>query len=162
MTKKRAVTYTLFAFSAFLIYSHGLCWAISISAPGSWSQTIGASNLTGGAGSNLNGTYQSDPAAVSVTITATSGNWGLNVKKSTSSNWPGSLHLYIQRTSDGSGLGSISGGNSYQEVTDIDQNFFSGNGDRSNVSVRLKLTGVSIQVPPDVYTATVDYTVSDE
>ena len=160
MTKKRAITYTLFAFSAFLIYSHGLCWAISISAPGSWPQTINASNLTGGAGSNLTPTYESDPAAVSITITA-AGNWKVQVK-TIASTLPGSLHLYIQRTSDGSGLGSISGGNSYQEVTDIDQDFFSGNIDRSNVSIQLELTGVSIQVPPDTYTATIQYTVSDQ
>jgi len=160
MRKKKAVTYALLAVSAVFLCSGGLCWAISISAPGSWSQTIDASNLTGGAGSNLNNTYQSDPAAVSITITATSGNWGLTVKR-IDSKWHNNLHLWVKRTSDGSGSGSISGGSSYQEVTDIDQAFFNGNGDRSDVNIQLQLTGVSIQVPSDTYTATVYYTVSD-
>ena len=159
---KRIVQYIVSTLLVLVTCYAEICWAILITAPGGWSQTIGASNLTGGAGSNLIDTYQSDPAAVSITITATSGNWGLNVKKSTSSNWPSSLHLYIQRTSDGTGSGSISGGNSYQEVMDFDLPFFSGNGDRSNVPVQFELTGVSIQVPPDVYSATIQYTVSDQ
>ena len=83
-----------------------------------------------GAGSNLIDTSESASAAVSINITDTSGNWGLVVKRD-SSNWHSNLHLYIKRTSDGSAPGSISGGTSYQEVTDIDQSFFSGNGDRS-------------------------------
>jgi len=159
---KRIVRYIIPALLASFVCGGGICWALSITATGNWLDlTINASNLTGGAGSNLIDTYQSDPAAVSITITATSGNWGLNVKK-INSNWHSSLHLYIQRTSNGTGSGSISGGTSYQEVTDIDLPFFNGNGDRSNVNVQLELTGVSIQVPPDVYSATVYYTVSDE
>ena len=159
---KRIVRYIIPALLATFVCGAGICWAASITATGNWLDlTINASNLTGGAGSNLIDTYQSDPAAVSITITATSGNWGLNVKK-INSNWHDNLHLHIKRTSDGTGSGSVSGGGSYQEVKDIDQGFFSGNGDRSNVNVQLELTGVSIQVPPAVYTATVYYTVSDE
>ncbi|MCJ7778591.1 MAG: hypothetical protein MUP16_09790 [Sedimentisphaerales bacterium] len=161
---KRIVQYIIPALLVLVTCYGGICWAISITAPGSWSQTIDASNLVipFGAGSNLNDTYQSDPAAVSITITATNGNWKVQVKKNNST-LPGSLHLYIQRTSDGSGLGSISGGNPpYQEVEDTDQDFFSGNGDRSNVSIQLELTGVSIQVPQGTYSATIQYTVSDQ
>ncbi len=98
---------------------------------------------------------------MSIDITATSGNWGLDVKK-IDTNWHSNLHLHVKRTSDGTGSGTISGGDSYQEVTDIDQSFFSGNSDRSNVNVQLKLTGVSIQVPPDTYTTTIYYTVFDQ
>ena len=126
---------------------------------GNWSETIDASDLTAGAGSNLIDTCQSAADAVSIDIAATSGNWGLDVKKITS-NWHNNLHLHIRRTSDGTGSGTISGGNSYQEVIDTDQDFLSGSGN-TNVNVQLQLTGVSIQVPPGVYTATVWYTVSD-
>jgi len=156
---KRIVQYIIPALLASFVCGAGICWAVSITAPGSWSETIGVPPPI--AGNDLPNTYQSATNAVSITITATSGNWGLNVKI-ISSNWHSSLHLYIQRTSDGTGSGSISGGTSYQEVTDIDQPFFNGNGDRSNVNVQFELTGVSIQVPPDVYSAMVYYTVSDQ
>jgi hypothetical protein len=158
---KTVVQYIIPALLALLVCYGGICWAISITATGNWSETIDASDLTAGAGSNLIDTCQSAADAVSIDIAATSGNWGLDVKKITS-NWHNNLHLHIRRASDGTGSGTISGGDSYQEVTDIDQSFFSGNGDRSNVNIQLKLTGVSIQVPPDVYTATVYYTVSDQ
>jgi len=158
---KTVVQYIIPALLALLVCYGGICWAISITATGNWSETIDASDLTAGAGSNLIDTYQSAADAVSMDIAATSGNWKLDVKK-INSNWHDNLHLYIQRTSDGTGPGSISGGDSYLEVTDIDITFFSGNGDRSNVNVRLKLTGVSVQVPPGVYTAAVYYTVSDQ
>lgn len=158
---KTVFQYIIPALLGLLVCCGGICWAISITATGSWSETIDASDLTAGAGSNLIDTCQSAADAVSIDIAATSGNWKLDVKK-INSNWHDDLHLYIQRTSDGAGPGSISGGDSYQEITDIDINFFSGNGDRSNVSVQLKLTGVSIQVPPGVYTAAVYYTVSDQ
>jgi hypothetical protein len=160
---KRIVQYIISALLVLIACYGGICWATSsITATGNWSDlTIGASNLAAGAGSNLIDTYQSAADAVSINITDTSGNWGLVVKRDNST-WHPNLHLHIRRTSDGSGSGSISGGNSYQEVTDIDQSFFSGNSDRSNVNVQFELTGVSIQVPPDVYTATVYYTVSDQ
>ena len=134
---------------------------ISITVTGSWSETINASDLQAGAGSDLISTYESAADAGSIDITETSGNWAVDVKK-VDTNWHSNLHLHIKRTSDGSGSGSISGGVSYQEVTDIDQSFFSGDGDRSSVNVQLKLTGISIQVAPDTYTATVYYTVYDQ
>ena len=146
---------------ASFVCSGGICWAISITATGSWSETIDASDLQAGAGSDLISTYESAADTVSIDITATSGNWGLDVKK-IDTNWHSNLHLHVKRTSDGTGSGTISGGDSYQEVTDIDQSFFSGNSDRSNVNVQLKLTGVSIQVPPDTYTTTIYYTVFDQ
>lgn len=121
---------------------------------GGWSDlTISASNLTGGAGSSLSDTYQSDPAAVQLNITST-GNWKVQVKKFDST-LPGILHLHIRKTSDPAG--------SYQEVTDFDQDFsgVSGTGD-GTVTAQFKLTGVSIQVPPGSYSATIQYTVLDQ
>jgi hypothetical protein len=156
---KRIVRYIIPALLASCVCGGEICWALSITALGSWSETIGVPPPI--AGNDLPNTSESDSAAVSITITATIGNWGLNVKK-INSHWHDNLHLHIKRTSDGTGSGSISGGTSYQEVTDIDLPFFNGKGDRSNVNVQLELTGVSIQVPPDVYSATVYYTVSDE
>jgi hypothetical protein len=160
MRKKKALIYTLLSVSAVFLCSGGLCWAIAISVTGgSWSETIGSPPPP--AGSNLPNTRESTTNAISINITSTNGNWGLTVNK-TNIKWHDNLHLWVKRTSDGSGLGSISGGSSYVEATDIGNAFFNGNGDRSNVNIQLQLTGISIQVPPDTYTATIYYTVTDQ
>jgi hypothetical protein len=156
---KRIVQYIIPVLLASFVCGAGICWAISsITATGNWLDlTIGASNLTGGAGSNLNdgtdGTYQSAANAVQLNITAT-GNWKVQVEK-TDSTLPGSLQLNIRKTSAPAG--------SYQEVTDFPKDFLgvSGTGD-TTVNVQFELTGVSIQVPPNVYSATIQYTVSDQ
>lgn len=156
---KKAIQYIIL--SSLLIFSGGICWAISITVTGDWPETIDSADLQAGAGSDLISTYESAADAVNIDISATVGDWGLDVKK-IDTNWHSDLHLYVKRTSDGSGSGSISGGDAYQEVTDTDQGFFSGNDDRSSINVQLRLTGVSIQVPPDTYTTAVYYTVSDQ
>ena len=158
---KKASQYVTLIVLASLVCSGGICWAISITATGSWSETIDASDLQAGAGSDLISTYESAADAVIIDITDAGGAWGLDVKK-INTNWHSNLHLHVKRSSDGTGSGDISGGGSFQEVTDTDQSFFSGDSDRSNVNVKLKLTGVSIQVPLDTYTTTVYYTVTDQ
>ena len=146
---------------ALVICSSGICWAIVIKVTGNWSVDIDASNLQAGAGSNLISTYESSADLVTIDISDTVGDWAVNVRMDEGGDWHPNLHLYVKRTSDGTG-GSISGGSVYQLLTDTDQPFFNGNGDRSGVNVQLQLTGVSIQVPPDVYITTVYYTVSDQ
>lgn len=135
---------------------------ISITVTGDWSETIDASDLQAGAGSDLIDTYESASDAVSINISGTTGagdNWRVDVKK-VDTNWHGNFILYVKRTSDGTG-GTVSGGTSYQQVTDTYQSFFSGSDDVSGINVQLKLSGVSIQIPPDIYTTTVYYTVVD-
>ena len=138
--------------------------SISITVTGNWSETINAADLQAGAGSDLVSTYESSSSAVSIDISGTAGvgdNWRIDVKKVDSAVWHNNFRLSVKRASDGAGAGDISGGNSYQEVTDIDQSFFSGDNDRSNVNIQLKVDGVSIQIPPNNYTTTIYYTVVD-
>ena len=135
---------------------------VSITVIGDWSETINASDLQAGAGSDLIDSYQSASDAVSISISGTtsaSDAWRVDVKK-VDTNWHGDFILYVKRASDGGG-GSVSGGTSYQQVTDTYQSFFSGSDDVSGINVQLKLSGVSIQIPPDIYTTTVYYTVVD-
>jgi len=135
---------------------------INITVTGSWSETIDASDLLAGAGSDLINTYESIADAVSISISETSGasdNWRVDVKK-VDTNWDSSFYLYVKRTSDGTG-GSVSGGTAYQEITDVDESFFSGSDDVSGIDIQLKLSGVSVQIPPDSYMTTVYYTVVD-
>jgi hypothetical protein len=138
-------------------------WGIDLSLVGAWSEPIGASDLVSGAGSDLADAYESTVDEVVITIATTTGagdNWRVDVRKS-DTNWPSSFKLWVQRTSDGTGPGSITGGTTYQQVTGSDASFFSGAGDRSNVDVRVKLTGASVSELPDTYVASLIYTVVD-
>jgi len=137
--------------------------AIDVTATGSWNRTVDASDLASGAGSDLVGIYESAVNATALTILNTTGNtdnWRIDVRRSDST-WHGNFVLYIQRTSDGSGGGSISGGLSYTAIGTTDSQFFSGAGDRSSVNLQYKLTGMSVSIPPNTYSTTVVFTVVD-
>jgi hypothetical protein len=137
--------------------------AIDITATGSWNKTIDTSDLASGAGSDLVGIYESTVNATVLTVLNTTGNtdnWRIDVRRSDST-WHGDFILYIQRTSDGTGGGSISGGLSYITIGTTDSQFFSGAGDRSSVNLQYKLTGMSVSIPPNTYSTTVVFTIVD-
>jgi hypothetical protein len=137
--------------------------AIDITATGSWNRTIDTSDLASGAGSDLIGIYESTVNATVLTVFNTTGNtdnWRIDVRRSDST-WHGDFILYIQRTSDGTGGGSITGGLSYIAIGTTDSQFFSGAGDRSSVNLQYKLTGMSISIPPNTYSTTVVFTIVD-
>jgi len=159
-TNKLASSFFALCFSVF--FGNEVCGQISITLTGSWSETINAADLTAGPGSDLQDSYESAADAASLSISGTGGvgdTWRIDVKK-VDANWHGNFVLSVRRTSAGTG-GSVSGGDAYQQVTDTDNSFFSGSEDVSGINVQLKLSGVSIQVPPDTYTTTVYYTVVD-
>jgi hypothetical protein len=136
--------------------------AISITVTGSWVETIDKNDLISGAGSDLENTYTSVSGQISIDISGTSGPsdaWRIDIKK-IDSIWNNSFHPYVMRTSAGTG-GSVSGGASYQEVTDINAQFFSGSGDVTGINVQLRITGASIQINPDYYSTVLYYTVVD-
>jgi len=133
----------------------------NITATGGWSETIDAFDLQAGAGSDLIDRYESNPNAVRINITgAGGGSWRVDISKM-DDNWDADFHLYARRTSGGIGSGTISGGTSYMEVEDFDKPFFSGSRNRWIISVQLRLTGVSVQIPPDTYSTDVVFTVVD-
>jgi hypothetical protein len=137
--------------------------AISISAIGTWSETVSDVDLAGGPGSDLVGTYESAADQVSIDISGATGDsdtWRVDLKK-TDTTWHSNLHLYLKRTSGGTGSGSISGGQSYLEATDTYAELFSGSGDRAGISVQLRITGVAVGIPADAYSTTIYYTVVD-
>jgi len=132
--------------------------AVSIIVSGSWSLSIDASDLVAGAGSDLIDTYESNSDQIVLDIDVGRGNFRVDVSK-INTNWHSDFQLYVRRTSDGTGSGEISGGTSYQEVTDTYQSLFTFKKDRTGINLQLKLSGVSVQVAPDTYTTTVYYTV---
>jgi hypothetical protein len=159
MTKKRAVTYTLFAFSAFLIYSHGLCWAIDITAtnydwPGPFPPSIPIAGDDVGTGP-----YYSSSDAVVIDISNTTSSWTVSVRK-VDSVWHNNLHLSIRKTSNGECEGNST---EYQVLDDTNRDFFSGSNACSNISVqlRLELTGTPRIISPGNYSTVVWYTVTE-
>jgi hypothetical protein len=157
---KRTIRLLLFGL---IIFCGPLGADISINVIGTVFRTISASDLQGGAGTDLKTSYESAPPDISINITGTTGpsdNWEVDVKK-IDTGWHDSFHLYIKRSSPGSGSGTISGGDVYQEVTGTDQAFFNGSGDRSDINIQFELSGVSVQIPPANYLTTVYYTIID-
>ena len=137
--------------------------AIDITVAGPWSLTIDADDLIGGAGSELNSTYESTANQTLIAISNTAGNddnWRVDVRRADTT-WHNDFTLSVKRTGDGSGGGSVSGGSAYQAVGTTDSAFFSGSGDRSDVPIQLKLSGVSLQIPPDTYLTAITYRVVD-
>jgi hypothetical protein len=138
--------------------------AIDLSATGGWNETVNELDLISGAGSNLVDTYESTTEATNITIsncTDDSDNWRVDVRRVDEGGWHGDFTLYVKRTSEGAGSGSISGELFYIEITFTDTPFFSGSGDRSNINIRYQLTGMSIDVSPNNYHTTVIFTVVD-
>jgi hypothetical protein len=138
--------------------------AIDLSATGGWNETVSESDLTSGAGSDLVGNYESTNDATNITISdciGDSDNWRVDVRWVDEGSWHGDFALYVKRTSDGAGSGSVSGGLSYIEITSTDVEFFSGAGDRSNIAIQYQLTGMSINVSPTNYNTTIIFTVVD-
>jgi hypothetical protein len=138
--------------------------AIDLSTTGGWTETVNEFDLVSGAGSDLIDTYESATDATSMTISSCTGdtdNWQLLVRRIDDAGWHGDFTLYAKRTSGGEGTGSISGGSAYIEITTTDTQLFSGAGDRSNISIQYKLTGMSINVLPNTYSETITFTVVD-
>jgi len=132
--------------------------AINVSVTGDWTLVIDENDLQAGPGSDLNPQYPSAADQITIDITQTGKNWTVNIQGSVT-NWYSGLSVYVRRTSDGSGSGSISGGTGWMQVTLGSQQFFTGNKRRLGINVQCGLTGMSIQVPPDIYSGTITYTV---
>lgn len=131
--------------------------AQDISASGGWSETIDVGDLVSGAGSDLTDAYVSGASATTISVTY-AGSWRVDARR-TDSVWHGDYTLFGQRTSAGSGSGSIAGGLSYQSVSTSDASFFSGTADRSGIDVQYRLTGMSVNAQPTTYSTTVTFTI---
>lgn len=144
------------AVTAILVLA-GFVHGQDISASGGWTETINALDLVSGAGTDLTDTYESGSGATVVSIT-TGTSWRVDVSRSDNV-WHADFTLHVQRTSDGTGVGSISGGEAYQGITATDTEFFSGSQDRTGIDLQYKLTGMSVKAGPQTYNTTVTFTV---
>lgn len=155
----KVLRYAVIGLLVFFIFAGQSGSATDISVIGSWSETIDENDLLAGAGTDLKNSYESPDDQVLITISGTTGGWRVDIKK-VDGNWHADLALSVRRTGSGAG-GSVSGGDTYTEVTATDQPFFTGSGGVSGITAQIKLSGISIQVLPGNYSTTVYYTVVD-
>jgi len=131
--------------------------AIDLSASGDWAETLSASDLTGGAGTDLPSNLQSVSGVTVLSVSNVTGAWHVTARRS-SSTWNSHFTLFVRRTSSGLGTGSVSGGDSYIEVTGTDTEIFTGTEPRSSISIQYKLTGLNHNIPPSTYLSSLTFT----
>ena len=138
-------------------------WGLDVAVSGDWSGVISSTDLMGGADTDLNSSYTSNSNQGAVTITGAADDsdlWRLDVRRSDAV-WHNGLAISVKRTSSGTGGGAVSGGTDYIAAGAVDTEFFRGRGDRSAIEFEFKLSGVSVQVPPNSYATSIILTVVD-
>lgn len=133
----------------------GQAIAADITAVGGWSRNINASDLQAGAGSNLNATFESATNATLLTVSNVFF-WHVDARMTTSS-WNPNLVLSVKRNSGGSGW--VWDGTDYTALSTMDTTLFQGLFGASNLPMQLRVSGVSITIPPGTYSTTITYTV---
>lgn len=151
---RRCILRGLFA----LLLLHTESRAADLTSMGDWTETLTASSLSSGAGSDLPNQLESVAGVTTLTITNAPGAWKIRARRN-SSEWNSNLALFVKRTSAGSGSGSISGGEGYVEITGSDSEIFAGSESRSSISLQFKLTGLASNVAAETYLSSIIFTV---
>lgn len=137
--------------------------AAILSSSGSWVENIGSSDLIFGAGSDLTDTYTSPIAATTLEVSGCAEQteeWQILIKRVDQIWDSGRFVLWVKRTSMGTGVGTVTGGDSFLEVKTSDAIFLTGQGDRSGITIQYQLSGVSVQTLPDNYNTVVEFTIT--
>ncbi|HFA52186.1 MAG TPA: hypothetical protein ENJ95_24475 [Bacteroidetes bacterium] len=143
---------------------------IFINVTGEWNYSVSVNDITE-AGNDFQGTYSSASNQVLIDVRQRNFffdlffnyNWRVDIRKS-DIDWHPNLVLSARRTGNGSPLffsGNVNGGTTYQQVSNANQSFFSGNRSRLDIPVQYRISGVSVLLPAKAYTTTVVYTVTD-
>lgn len=132
--------------------------AADLTSLGDWTETLTAADLVGGAGTDLPNQLESVAGVTTLTISNAPGAWTVRVRRG-SGHWNNDFALFVKRTSAGSGSGTISGGESFVEITGTDSEIFSGSEARSGVSLQFKLTGLARNVSAATYSSSLIFTV---
>ncbi|MCD6115782.1 hypothetical protein J7K93_02100 [bacterium] len=154
--------YKILVFTSLILFSlqHNAVKAQSITVRNDWDLSIGYSDLASPPVSDLKSTYKSKIRQTRIRIRrARNKFWEVSISMSPDADWPGDFHLYAKRTRDGRGREYVEGGESFQEITQIDNYFFDGFLNRRRMWVQYRLTGVSIKIPSGTYSTTITYTV---
>jgi hypothetical protein len=149
----------IFIYSIFLpFYSLGSEPEIIVS--GGWLRVIDHSDLKAGAGSDLIESYESPLDSTVIDIIANSRtSWAVYVRRI---NQADDLSIHIRRTSNGTGEGIIEGGENFILVEESPKLLFRGKGEKRSITVQLKISGVSINIPPGSRGFRIYYEVREE
>ncbi|RKT00800.1 hypothetical protein [Chryseobacterium defluvii] len=122
------------------------------------------------AGSNYGGTYESSTNQILLTasVPLLLGSGKVSVHYEANPTWHNSLILSVRRTGNGTtlcALCSISGGTTYQTVTQTDIELFRiqavlALASYSNIPIQLQLSGVSVTIPASSYQSRMVFTIS--
>jgi hypothetical protein len=132
--------------------------ATDLTSSGDWVETLNATNLSTGAGSDLPACLQSISGITTLSVSNVTGSWRVTARSNVST-WDSHLTLYVRRTSAGIGSGTITGGDAYVAITSTDSDFFSGSNARSSISVQYKLAGLAHNLSPATYLSSLTFTV---
>ncbi len=149
--------YFIFYIFIFILFSHNI-FAGGLMATGDWNETIDENDLLSGAGSDITDTYESAVNATRLmSINMRNKTWEMTIEMS-ETNWHGDFSIYARRTDNS---GSVTGGQTYQEITTSTEYFFEGSGNQLNLLIQYQLRGVTLQIPADIYTITIIYTITE-
>lgn len=141
-----------------LILLGHLAQGADLTAMGDWTETITATNLVTGAGSDLPSQFESISGVTVLAISNAPGPWTLRARIA-GAGGHGDVIVQVKRTSAGSGTGSVEGGTTYTALNGLDTEIFSGTESRESISLQFKLTGLSCRISPDTYLSSVIFTV---
>ena len=134
---------------------------VGISVSGTWLESIDSSDLIIGSEVLIPSTTTSADNAVTLDVsTDTNAAWTVYVS-AVDANWDPRLHLYLRRTGAGTGKGSVSGGETFLEISPLNQVFFSGRKAAFSIPVQFQINGISFQIPPSVFIKTITYTITE-
>jgi hypothetical protein len=139
----------------------------TITVKGNWTKRVKDDKVSDAGNDFKNSLYSgSNRTRIRVRKTPTSSlfPWRVDVRQDNIT-WDSRLVLSVKRTDDGDPItsgGTISGGTTFQTLSNIDQSFFSGTGSRKNIHVQYRVSGVTVLLPAGVwYEATIVYTLTE-
>ena len=142
----------------------GTAAALSFTVTGGWALTLDGTTLSGSAGSDFVSAHTSASNAVIIDIADAVDQfevWYIDIHKVEGS-WDDSLTVSAIRTTDGTGLGTISGGTALTEITDTATRFFQGTGNRSAIHIQFVLEGASVTLGAEAYSLQIVYTLLND
>jgi len=159
MKKIILVSFILFCSNILLFQSPGF-EEPKILVSGGWFRSINQFDLKAGAGSDLKENYESplDETIIDI-IAPNQTSWKVYVRRINHSN---KLSIYIRRTSEGRGKGSIEGGENFIPVEENPKPLFWGKGEKRGITVQFRISGVSINIPPGLKGFRILYEVKEE
>lgn len=129
---------------------------------GAWK--VSHNNFQIEAGDDIPGTIRSDADQISLSVNGNvnKSNWVIRVHMEEYNTWNNNLELWVRRTGNGVGSGSVYGGNTFQRIARMETDFFSGQRVVNNIDVQYELRGATVLIPASNYQATIFYTLYED